>query len=125
MSETPFTDWVRERPEVVQRLIVDWPPEASVIARPGREFFIPAPGVIGRVASWHEDGYVGVEAPSPYARRGHGGAVVHSGTLLRAAVHPRDLVIVAFATFGETVLDHVEMRRAATFCENDNEEVAR
>lgn len=94
MTEEPFSEWVRERPESIQRLMIDWPPEARVRAREGEVLMVPAPGVEGTVASWFEDGTIGVLADLP------------AGTQLRGQCDPTKLEIVGFATFGETLIDH-------------------
>lgn len=63
MADDPsFVEWVRGRPESVQRLLRQWPPGTQVKAREGRELVVPAPGMVGRVVSWTEDGDLGVVA---------------------------------------------------------------
>lgn len=57
--------WIRSRPPEVQALIRRFPPMCLVEAVPGRLLYVPAPGVIGVVASYFENGTVKVEAPGP------------------------------------------------------------
>lgn len=56
-------EWVRTRPLAVQETIKRLPPGCSVRAVEGRVLLAPAPGVVGQVASYFEDGSVSVTAP--------------------------------------------------------------
>jgi hypothetical protein len=99
MSDTPFSDWVSERPEQVQRLMIDWPPMATVRAKPGEVLMVPAPGVEGEIASWFEDGYVGVTAPLAAAVTSPAsGETLEVGEVLRGECDPQKLEIVGYAT---------------------------
>lgn len=106
MTDEPFSEWVRERPESIQRLMIDWPPEARVRAREGVVLMVPAPGVEGTVASWFEDGTIGVLAGLPAAVKNAAGEELPAGTQLRGQCDPDKLEVVGFATFGETLIDH-------------------
>jgi hypothetical protein len=58
-----MVEWLRSRPEPVQKLMREFPPECKVMARESVELMVPAPGVVGTVTSWFEDGTLGVDAP--------------------------------------------------------------
>jgi hypothetical protein len=102
-EDHPFSQWVRQRPPEVQKLMIDWPPGATVRAKPGEHLMAPAPAVEGRVASWFEDGTIGVEAPMQDTRTSPiTGITVHSGETIRGQCNPGQLELVGYATFGET-----------------------
>lgn len=103
MPDEPFSEWVRDRPEEVQRLMIDWPPDARVRAKPGVVLMIPAPGVEGRVASWFENGNIGIEAPlAAPAGPNYRGETLPEGEVLRGECSPDQLEIVGYSSYGET-----------------------
>jgi len=109
MSEAPFSDWVLERPKEIQRLMIDWPPQAAVKAKPGVVLKIPAPGVEGFITSWFENGTLGVDAPLLMSETSPAtGKTLEAGTFIHAAeVRQDQLEIVGYATMPDgTVLDH-------------------
>jgi hypothetical protein len=105
-AEKPFSEWVLARPAEVQRLMIDWPPQAQVRAKEGERLMIPAPGVVGEVVSWFEGGSVGVLAPLVVDMTAARGGELNAGDELSAECDPAKLEIVEFATFGETLIDH-------------------
>ena len=108
MSDTPFSDWVLGRPKEIQRLMIDWPPQATVRAKPGVILMVPAPGIEGTVTSWFESGTVGVDAPLSRAETSPAtGETLEAGAVMHACeVEPEQLEIVGFATMPDgTVLD--------------------
>lgn len=50
--------WLRSRPKAIWPLLVRFPP--SCVVRPLRPLHVPAWGTFGIVASYHEDGTIGV-----------------------------------------------------------------
>jgi hypothetical protein len=88
----PAERWVATRPHPVRRLMRDFPPSARVVARPGRAFMVPAPGVVGRVSSYFEDGTVGVVAPLPAGITNRLGV----GPLVSGQCPPEALVVVGY-----------------------------
>ena len=52
--------WVRSRPPSVQALMLRFPPNCHVKAKPEHSLMVPAPGTFGIVASYSEDGSVSV-----------------------------------------------------------------
>lgn len=106
MTETPFSDWVHQRPEPIQQLMIAWPPQAVVRARNGVVLMVPGPGVEGTVASWFEDGTIGVEAALPTAVTNPAGETLEAGQVLRGACDPEKLEIVRYAEMPDgTVLN--------------------
>lgn len=83
--------WLRARPEPVQKLMREFPPECKVMAREGVELMVPAPGVVGTVTSWFEDGTLGVDAPLQAAGLARGLAI--------AAAHGREVEAHEHQTF--------------------------
>lgn len=59
--------WLRSRPPVIQDLLRRFPPQAKVKTKPGVRLIVPAPGIVGVVNSYFEDGMVSVIAPMPKA----------------------------------------------------------
>ncbi len=101
-----MTNWIRERPESVQRLMIDWPPMATVRARRGEVLMVPGPGVEGEIASWFEDGTVGVEAALTQPVTNPAGETLEAGTVLRGQCDPAKLEIVRYAEMPDgTLLD--------------------
>lgn len=92
-------EWLADRP-AVHDLVVEWPPLARVRAREGRSLMIPAPGVIGQVNSYFEDGNLGVIAPmaatltSPVT-----GVTVSAGELISGECEPAWLELVEYGDF--------------------------
>lgn len=50
--------WVRSRPRAVQEMMLRFPPGCLVRTVPGAELIVPAPGTVGIVVSYSDDGYV-------------------------------------------------------------------
>lgn len=57
-----LADWLDDR-DAIHALAVEWPPASKVRAQEGRVLIAPAPGVIGTITSYFEDGSIGVAAP--------------------------------------------------------------
>lgn len=53
-------EWVRERPDSIKRLMLDFPPACWVVAAPGKSLCCPRPGDRAQIASYTEDGSVSV-----------------------------------------------------------------
>jgi hypothetical protein len=53
-------EWVRTRPRSVQELLVRFPPGCLVRSVPQKHLMVPAPGTLGIVLSYNEDGTVTV-----------------------------------------------------------------
>lgn len=105
-AEQPFTEWVLSRPPEIQRLMIDWPPEARVRAKDGAVLMVPAPGLVGKIVSWFEAGNVGVLAPLAIGVRTPAGEELGAGEELRGECDPEKLEIVEFAVFGETTINN-------------------
>lgn len=108
MSENPFADWVRERPAEIQKLMIDWPPEATVRAKPGVVLMVPAPGVEGTISSWFESGTLGVDAPLLMTETSPAtGETLEAGTTMHAQeVRPDQLELVSYAEMPDgTIID--------------------
>lgn len=59
MARSPeVAEWIRSRPQAVRDLMVRFPPFCRV--RGLRPLLAPAPGTVGEVCSWFEDGNVRV-----------------------------------------------------------------
>lgn len=89
-----FVEWVRERPPVIQELMLAWPPLAAVVTKPGVLLLVPAPGVEGSVESWLEDGRLGVVAPLTIPHPEHGFGTAKRGDLVIVRIDPTDLELV-------------------------------
>lgn len=63
-------EWIRSRPPEVQESMKRWPPVCRVRAKADKMLHVPAPGVIGRVVSWYENGNLGVVAEGGGELRG-------------------------------------------------------
>lgn len=61
-SEWPAdaVEWIRTRPRSVQELLVRFPPGCLVRAKPEKQLMVPAPGTLGIVLSYYENGGVSV-----------------------------------------------------------------
>lgn len=51
-------------PEGIHDLIVEWPPGTKVTSHEDHPLMFPAPGIVGYVVSYFEDGNIGVLAPA-------------------------------------------------------------
>jgi hypothetical protein len=87
---------VAEMSPGLRELAVAWPPDARVMAREGVELLSPAPGIVGVVHAYYEDGTLGITArlqrtvgPSP-----HTGAVLHAGQDFTGKCHPDQLELL-------------------------------
>lgn len=92
-------EWIRSRPESVQRLMIEWPPMCVVKTLPGVILLIPAPGVEGTVTSYYENGTLGVDAPMsiPHPTMGFKdrfGNDTHGEVIHAMNVDPGQLVLV-------------------------------
>lgn len=88
-------EWFEGRPQVVRDLAIAWPPGAVVKATGGRRLMIPAPGMVGQVTSYYEDGTLGVTSQTTERRVSPAtGEVVPKDTVLQAACQPDWLEIV-------------------------------
>lgn len=87
--------WIRGRPAVVQALIREWPPAAAVRAIDGVTLLVPAPGVLGFVNGYVEDGSLIVVAPATIPHPVHGWGATQPGEMLQAHVEPSMLILVS------------------------------
>lgn len=100
MTELEFiealADWLRGRDEI-HELMLAWPPGTKVTSREDAPLMIPAPGLVGVVVSWFENGTVGVEAPmaatltSPIT-----GYTAEQGQTIRGECDPTRLEILEY-----------------------------
>jgi hypothetical protein len=58
-------DWLGPLPKSVQILARLWPPGCYVQAHEGKKLIVPAPGIVGEVYSYFENGTLGVVADLP------------------------------------------------------------
>lgn len=80
------------------------PPMATVRAKPGRVFVIPAPGVDGTATSYFEPNLVMVTAPLAEQQVNYAGEVIAAGTMLRAQLHVEDLDVIDEGPVGAAVI---------------------
>lgn len=74
--------WLRARPLELRPLMIRFPPSCLVRAKLGVRLMVPAPGVVGIVSSYLENGHVTVrESPT---------------SALRAECDPNDLEVVGY-----------------------------
>lgn len=81
-------EWLRSRPEAIQRVAREFPPGCTVRTKPGVILLVPAPGVDGDVVSYYEDGHLGVAAPLSIPHPEHGWGDAEPGERAQAHVDP-------------------------------------
>lgn len=90
-----FRNWVQDRPPAVQQLIRDWPPGAKVMAAEDVELAVPAPGIVGRVNSYFEDGSLGIIAPVQHMMASPlTGTIIDMGEPIKGQCRPEQLVLL-------------------------------
>lgn len=88
-------DALASLPNGVHDLVIEWPPGTKVTSHEDHPLMIPAPGIVGYVVSYFDDGNVGVIAPmqgtvtSPIT-----GITVKDGELIRGECKPELLVFL-------------------------------
>lgn len=99
-------EWLHGR-DKIHDLVVAWPPGTKVTSHENTPLMVPAPGIVGVVVSWFENGTVGVDAPmaetltSPIT-----GHTVKRGQTLRGECDPDKLV---FLEYGEWTPDQMRV----------------
>ena len=91
-----LADWLADR-EAIHDLARAWPPGSKVTSHEDAPLLIPAPGIVGKVYSYFEDGLIGVLAPmattltSPLT-----GNTAREGELMKAQCAPHKLVLLEY-----------------------------
>jgi len=89
--EERLRQWLGAMPTTLHQLIEDFPPLSRVEAKLGVVLLIPAPGVVGAVISYTNDGFLGVRAPIGATVTNQQGETIPAGTVLSAPCKPSEM----------------------------------
>lgn len=91
-----LAEWLTGR-EAIDELAIAWPPGCKVTSHEDRPLMIPAPGIVGIVESYFEDGTIGVVAAMQQTRSSPiTGVTVTAGSSIKAQCSPRSLVLLEY-----------------------------
>lgn len=91
-----LVEWLKDR-EAIHESVEMWPPTCKVTSTMEKPLLCPAPGIVGEVMSYCEDGTIGVAAPilndltSPIT-----GQTVKAGEWIKGECDPSSLVLLEY-----------------------------